>query len=61
MPVYKTLPGFKCDIRGLKDFDKLPEEAKNYVIFIEKEIETPITMVSNGPRREEIIFRNIKV
>lgn len=61
MPVYKTLPGFKCDIRGIKDFDKLPEEAKNYVIFIEKEIETPITMVSNGPRREEIIFRNIKV
>lgn len=56
-PVLVTLPGFKSDIRGIKEFDKLPKEARAYVLFIEKEIGTPITMVSNGPRREEIIYR----
>ena len=56
-PVFATLPGFKSDIRGIKEFDKLPKEARDYVLFIEKEIGTPITMVSNGPRREEIIYR----
>ncbi len=56
-PVLVTLPGFKTDIRGIKEFDKLPKEAQDYVLFIEKEIGAPITMVSNGPRREEIIYR----
>lgn len=56
-PVLKTLPGFKCDVGGIKEFDKLPKEAQDYVLFIEKEIGVPITMVSNGPGREEIIFR----
>ncbi|MPM53519.1 Adenylosuccinate synthetase [bioreactor metagenome] len=56
-PVLVTLPGFKCNIKGIKEFDKLPKEAQEYVLFIEKEIGAPITMVSNGPGREEIIFR----
>lgn len=56
-PVIKVLKGFKKDIRGIKNFDDLPQEAKDYVLFIEKEIGVPITMVSNGPKREEIIFR----
>ncbi len=56
-PVLKTMPGFKCDIRGIKEFEKLPSAVKDYVLFIEKEIGIPITMVSNGPRREEIIIR----
>ena len=56
-PVLATLPGFKCDIRGIREFDKLPKEAQDYVLFIEKEIGKPITMVSNGPKREEIIYR----
>ena len=56
-PVLKTFPGFKCDVRGIKEFDKLPKEAKDYVLFIEKELGVPITMVSNGPGREEIIYR----
>ncbi|MBO4888970.1 MAG: adenylosuccinate synthase [Firmicutes bacterium] len=56
-PVLKVFPGWKCNIRGITEFDQLPEEAKSYVLFIEKELGVPITMVSNGPGREEIIFR----
>ena len=56
-PVLKVFPGWKCNIRGITEFDQLPEEAKNYVLFIEKELGVPVTMVSNGPGREEIIFR----
>ncbi|MDD5938649.1 MAG: adenylosuccinate synthase [Clostridiales bacterium] len=54
-PVYETLPGWKCDIRGITDFDKLPKEAQDYVKFIEKELEVPIKIVSTGPKRHEII------
>lgn len=54
-PVYKKLPGWKVDIRGIKKFDKLPLEAKEYVKFIEEEIGVKITLVSNGPKRDEII------
>ena len=56
-PVLKTMPGWKCDIRGIRNFDDLPAEARNYVLEIEKLIECPITMVSNGPGRDEIIRR----
>ena len=54
-PVYETLPGWKCDIRGITEFDKLPIEAQNYVKFIERELEVPIAIVSTGPKRHEII------
>ena len=57
-PVYVKLPGWKCEIRGIKKYEDLPENCRNYIEFIEKEIETPITMVSNGPGRDEIIYRN---
>ena len=53
--VYETLPGWKCDIRGITEFGKLPQAAQNYVKFIEKEIEVPIKIVSTGPKRHEII------
>lgn len=56
-PVLTTLKGWKTDIRGITEFDKLPREAQDYVLFIEKELGVPITMVSNGPKREEIIVR----
>lgn len=56
-PVLTTLKGWKCDIRGIKDYDKLPAPAKAYVEFIEKELGHKIDMVSNGPEREAIIYR----
>lgn len=56
-PVLKKLPGWKCDIRGIREFDKLPAECQNYVNEIEKEIGVSITMVSNGPGRDDIIIR----
>lgn len=56
-PVYTTLPGWKCDIRGEIDYAKLPQAAKNYVDFLEGEIGVPITLVSTGPKRHEIARR----
>ena len=56
-PVYEYLPGWKEDIRGITEYDKLPENCRKYIEFIEKEIGVPITMVSNGPGRHEIIHR----
>lgn len=56
-PVIKKLPGWKCDITGIREFEKLPPEAQNYVNEIEKLIGFPITYVSNGPGREDIIKR----
>lgn len=56
-PVLKTLPGWKCDISGIRDYDQLPENCKKYIEFVEQQIGYPITMVSNGPSREDIIYR----
>ena len=56
-PVLKTLPGWKCDIRGIKKYEDLPENCRKYVEFVEEQIGFPITMVSNGPGREDIIYR----
>ena len=56
-PVFTKLPGWKCDIRGIKKYEELPENCRKYIEFVEKEIEVPITLVSNGPGREDIIVR----
>lgn len=56
-PVLKTMPGWKCDIRGIKKYEDLPENCRKYVEFIEEQIGYPITMVSNGPGRDDIIYR----
>ncbi len=60
-PVYKILPGWKCDIRGIRNYEELPENCRKYVEFIEEQIGFPITMVSNGPGRNDIIFRKGQV
>ena len=57
-PVWKKLPGWKCDIRGIKKYEDLPENCRKYIEFAEKEIGFPITMISNGPGREDIIYRD---
>ena len=56
-PVYDKLPGWKCDIRGIREFDALPENCKRYVAYIEEVCGVPIHMVSNGPRREDMLYR----
>ena len=56
-PVLTKLPGWKCDIRGIKNYEDLPENCRAYIEFVEKELEAPITMGSNGPGREDIILR----
>ncbi len=56
-PVLEVLPGWKCDIRGIKKYEELPENCRNYIEFIEKRIGFPITMISNGPSRDDIIYR----
>lgn len=56
-PVFTKLPGWKCDIRGIQNYDELPENCRKYVEFIEEQIGFPITMVSNGPSRSDIIYR----
>ena len=60
-PVFTTLPGWKCDIRGCKDYESLPQQAKDYVDFLEAHIGAPITMVSSGPKRDEMTYRTPKI
>ncbi|MBC8542880.1 adenylosuccinate synthase [Bianquea renquensis] len=56
-PVYTYLDGWKCDIRGIRKYEDLPVNARRYVEFIENQIGYPITMISNGPKREDLIYR----
>ena len=56
-PVFETLKGWHCNIKGIRNYDELPKEARDYVEFIEKQLGYRIDMVSNGPEREAIIVR----
>ncbi|MBR2186801.1 MAG: adenylosuccinate synthase [Lachnospiraceae bacterium] len=56
-PVYRVFKGWKCDIRGIRNYDDLPKETKDYVEFIEEKLGYPITIISNGPARDDIIYR----
>lgn len=56
-PVYTVLPGWKQDVRGVTEWDKLPENCRKYIEFVEKELEVPIHMVSTGPKRSEMLYR----
>ena len=59
-PVLTTLPGWKTDIRGIRSYEELPENCRKYIEFVEDQIGYPITMVSNGPGRDDIIYRTSK-
>lgn len=56
-PVLTVLPGWKSNIRGIREYEALPENCRKYIEFIEEQIGYPITMVSNGPGRDDIIYR----
>ncbi|MCU6732961.1 adenylosuccinate synthase [Diplocloster agilis] len=56
-PVIETLPGWKSDIRGIKKYEELPDNCRKYIEFVEKKLGFPITMISNGPGRDDIIYR----
>jgi len=58
-PIYETLPGWKRDLRGERDYSALPPEAKAYIDYIESKISIPIRIISTGPRRQDIAYRNI--
>ncbi|MDP4145280.1 MAG: adenylosuccinate synthase [Bacillota bacterium] len=56
-PIYTVLDGWKCDLKGIDKYEKLPVNAKRYIEFIEKQVGYPIKFISNGPKREDIILR----
>lgn len=58
-PVLEKLPGWKCDISGIKNYEELPENCRRYIEFVEEHIGYPITMISNGPGRDDIIYRQV--
>ena len=60
-PVFRKMPGWKCDIRGIKNYEDLPQACKDYIDAIEQEIQAPITLVSNGPKRHDIIKRTSRL
>ena len=60
-PILETLPGWNSDISHIRNYDDLPENCKHYVDEIERMINVPITLVSNGPKREQILHRKSKL
>ena len=56
-PIYEELPGWKCDITGCRSFEELPQEAQDYVAFIEDLAHTRVTFIGVGAGREQIINR----
>lgn len=56
-PVYTTLPGWKTDMTGMKSEDEFPQQFRDYITFLERELGTPISIVSIGPDREQTIVR----
>ncbi len=56
-PIVERLPGWNCDVRGIRTFAELPENCKSYIQFVEKSLGVPVRIVSNGPKREDILYR----
>lgn len=55
-PILEVLPGWKCDIRSIRKYEDLPANCRRYIEFAQEYIGLPITMISNGPAREDIIL-----
>jgi adenylosuccinate synthase len=58
VPVYKTLPGWKTDLTGIHSEKDLPKSLNDYITYLEKELNVPISIVSVGPDRKQTVFRN---
>lgn len=56
-PVLKMMPGWGCELRGITRYEDLPENARRYIEFAEEQIGVPVNIVSNGPSRDDIIYR----
>ncbi len=56
-PVYQRLAGWKCSTRHIRSYDALPVEAKHYIELVERETQVPVTVIANGPERDELICR----
>ena len=56
-PIYKTFKGWACSLEGMRKFDQIPAELADYVTYLEAELQVPISFISTGPDREEIIVR----
>ena len=56
-PIYTDFKGWKADLTGMSSYDELPIELKDYIDFIEKELEVPIKIVSVGPDRKQTILK----
>ena len=59
-PIVEKLPGWKCDIRGARDWDALPQTVRDYVAFVERAVGVPVTLFSTGPGRDDIIYRGAR-
>ena len=59
-PIYEELPGWNVNLKGLES-DNLPEALNQYIDFLEKHLQVPITMISTGPDRKQTIFRPVSV
>ncbi len=57
-PIYVDMKGWNKNIRGIKEFDSLPQNAKKYILFIEDKLETKVVLISTGPERSETILRD---
>jgi len=56
-PIYKKFKGWACSLEGMRKFDQIPAELADYVTYLEAELQVPISFISTGPDREEIIVR----
>ena len=60
-PVYQTLPGWSQEITGCQKYEELPEQAKNFIRFIEDKLLVPVNLIGTGPKSDDIIDRNHKL
>jgi adenylosuccinate synthase len=59
-PLYKSLPGWGVDVTGCRRREELPEEAQNFISFIEDELKVPLRMISVGPERDQAVVERVR-